>query len=207
MIKKEKIYRFARIKETLLRRPHASFLLLWFCIPLIIFSLAQSRLILYVLPLFAPLVLALAIHIEKKNSMRTLAYISILLIILFKGFVTYYPTKKDIRIVWGSIKKYYKPGTYVYAYGEPKLFGLQFYLKGKLKRISSSDQQSLDIPMGHVLDDILNKKISFPVVIVSRRETRDNLNTLFKQKNISFSVEQVEHNKYWIIFIVREPLV
>jgi 4-amino-4-deoxy-L-arabinose transferase-like glycosyltransferase len=61
------------------------FLMLWFVVPLIVFCLAQSRLPLYLLPLFLPLSLILAIVLQKKINLHAswqLAGIGIWLFVL-----------------------------------------------------------------------------------------------------------------------------
>jgi 4-amino-4-deoxy-L-arabinose transferase-like glycosyltransferase len=46
------------------------FLLLWFLVPLVVFCLSQSRLPLYVLPLFVPLTLLVALALQQKVDLR-----------------------------------------------------------------------------------------------------------------------------------------
>ena len=53
------------------RQAPEHFLMLWFLLPLIVFCLAQSRLPLYMLPLFLPLSLMLAIALQQKVDLRS----------------------------------------------------------------------------------------------------------------------------------------
>lgn len=54
------------------RREHAMepFLILWFVVPLVVFCLSQSRLPLYVLPLFVPLALIAALQLRHRVDLR-----------------------------------------------------------------------------------------------------------------------------------------
>ncbi|WP_199100667.1 glycosyltransferase family 39 protein [Dyella sp. ASV21] len=76
------------------------FLTLWFGIPLIIFCLSQSRLPLYLLPLFAPLALLAASRLEYTFDLRNsrtqgvlAGWISLLLAV--KGYAAYGITSRD----------------------------------------------------------------------------------------------------------------
>lgn len=77
------------------QHPVESFLLLWLLIPLLVFCLAQSRLPLYVLPLFLPISLLLACRLHKgieldKPKQRVLLGAWILALLAMKGGVAYF---------------------------------------------------------------------------------------------------------------------
>lgn len=79
------------------RHQHSAqlFLLLWFVIPLIVFCLAQSRLPLYVLPLFVPLSLMLALDLRRRidlGAVRQRAWLCawVLVLLAVKGVIAYF---------------------------------------------------------------------------------------------------------------------
>ncbi len=158
----------------------------------------------YVLPIFVPLVVATAIHMDKIVKNRhifKMAYLSILIIVMVKGIVSYYPSNKDMKLPCKIILKHYQPGSYVYSCEETKLFGLQFYLKGKLKRISTLEHSWVDAPMSHVLEEVQNKKRSFPLMIVCKRKYIYLMSNWLSRMKIDFSIEE---NKYWQVFIIKK---
>jgi len=81
--------------------PELLFLLLWFLLPLVVFSLARSRLPLYVLPLFAPLSLLIARHLaprfELTRSRRLWLGVWIVLLIALKATAAHVTRPEDSR--------------------------------------------------------------------------------------------------------------
>ncbi|HTV84842.1 MAG TPA: glycosyltransferase family 39 protein [Dyella sp.] len=78
------------------------FLLLWFFIPFVVFCLAQSRLPLYILPLFLPLSLLLALTLRDRVNLRGIgqrallgAWIAVLLAAKAYGAYALHPSKDD----------------------------------------------------------------------------------------------------------------
>ncbi|MFQ5742859.1 MAG: hypothetical protein ACE5HV_04635, partial [Acidobacteriota bacterium] len=120
-----------------------SLLLLWLLLPLLVFSLSRSRLPLYVLPLYAPIALALAAAIGPAGRRRPqrIAVLSILVLLTLKGAAPFYPSDKDMRPLFESIERAAGPGAPVALFEESKLYGLQFYLDGRLQRLSTSGNE------------------------------------------------------------------
>jgi 4-amino-4-deoxy-L-arabinose transferase-like glycosyltransferase len=84
------------------RRGIELFLLMWFFIPFVVFCLAQSRLPLYLLPLFLPLSLLLALTLRdqvdlRKTSQRALLAVWIAVLLALKAYGAYamHPSKDD----------------------------------------------------------------------------------------------------------------
>jgi 4-amino-4-deoxy-L-arabinose transferase-like glycosyltransferase len=78
------------------------FLLMWFFLPFVVFCLSQSRLPLYVLPLFLPLSLLLALALRErvdlqKTSQRVLLALWIVALLAVKAYAAYamHPAKDD----------------------------------------------------------------------------------------------------------------
>jgi len=89
-------------------------LLYWFCVPLLVFFLAKSRLHLYVLPLFVPLSLMLAralTHwqwLDRRRLVVTAVATAVALIGL-KGVAAYWPADRDARVMASAIREIIEP--------------------------------------------------------------------------------------------------
>ncbi|MDE2272103.1 MAG: glycosyltransferase family 39 protein [Xanthomonadaceae bacterium] len=135
-----------RISRSWLRQhPIESFLLLWVVIPLVVFCLAQSRLPLYVLPLFLPISLLLACRLRNRidlgrPSQRVLIGVWILVLLAVKGSVAYFVHPvTDNRLAAQQLTAMVRPGSYdavvfventdqAYAVEERTPWGLNLYL-------------------------------------------------------------------------------
>jgi len=93
-------------------RDNALFILLWFLVPLFVLTISNSRLPLYVLPLFVPLALATArcivLYYPVKASallqMRGKPAVLVLLLIFSligsRAIAAHYGPKRDSRVIW-----------------------------------------------------------------------------------------------------------
>lgn len=124
-------------------------LLLWLVLPLAVFFLASSRLTLYVLPLYAPVALALARTLTRTPTgdplRRTLAVAlpSVLAIVLLKAAAAWAlpPSPKDMAALHGLVLREAGEAAEVRVYREDQLYGLQFYLGGALTRVTLEGSQ------------------------------------------------------------------
>jgi hypothetical protein len=123
----------------------ASFLLLWLAIPLAVLWMSSSRLTFYVLPLYAPVALAVARGVAARLAppaalarATAVCVPSALVLVLLKGAVACMApaSNTDMAPLFAAVQA--AAGTHpdVRAYGEDQLFGLQFYLGGDLRRVS-----------------------------------------------------------------------
>ncbi|GLQ45332.1 hypothetical protein GCM10007862_03830 [Dyella lipolytica] len=121
------------------------FLLMWFLIPFIVFCLAQSRLPLYMLPLFLPLSLMLALALRDrvdltKTSQRAWLAAWIVILLACKAIGAYYVHPAvDNRLAAQELRTITKPDTYAavvfventdqsYSIEEQTPWGLRMYL-------------------------------------------------------------------------------
>lgn len=128
------------------------FMILWVFLPLVIFFIVKTRLMLYVLPLYAPLALLSAwgiIHpaTEEKRLLRftgTVAVVMAILLVGVKGGLSFFPGERDMKHLHQTILSLKPaPRADCYAFRQKKLYGLNFYLKGKLKRVSDGSMANL----------------------------------------------------------------
>ncbi len=92
----------ARLRQGWPASPELRFLLLWFALPLLVFSLARSRLPLYVLPLFVPLSLLLGRALAGRRWNAGSAWLLATWVVCLLGLKYYaaagFPTDKDARV-------------------------------------------------------------------------------------------------------------
>jgi 4-amino-4-deoxy-L-arabinose transferase-like glycosyltransferase len=120
----------------------ASLLLLWLLLPLAVFWISSSRLPLYVLPLYAPIALAIARTLTRSRAAvrraLSVALPSALALIVLKAVAGYAlpPSDKDMGRLHAAARAAAGPAAEVRAFGDERLYGLQFYLGGALRRVS-----------------------------------------------------------------------
>ncbi len=134
-----------RVADTLLRgRGPGAFLALWLALPLGVFALSRSRLPLYLLPLYPAIAIAIArLAIRRSGTARALrvgvrtAIAGAAAIVLVKGVLARVPDGNDMRRLSRAIEAAAPPCAEPWILDEPRLYGLQFYLGGSLRRVSS----------------------------------------------------------------------
>ncbi len=127
--------------------PQIPFLLSWLLVPFIIFSLASSRLPLYVLPLFAPLALIAArcwiiwrphwfeFPLRPRIWIPALAWVAFLLLV--KGGMAHWPTDRDTRAFWHGIRSLLPHGRYELVVVNERRHGLSFYSDGNVEWVTT----------------------------------------------------------------------
>lgn len=146
ILRRSSINALMRLRKTGIARffsdePWAAFCVLWFTIPLILFCLAQSRLILYVLPLFAPLSLILArlykVDLDWLRQRRVMLITWILLLVFSRGAVAWFPEKDDTGRMAEALRPMLPKGTDEIVFLEGHAFyGLQMYLDAEVELVS-----------------------------------------------------------------------
>ncbi|MFQ5537857.1 MAG: ArnT family glycosyltransferase [Gemmatimonadota bacterium] len=122
------------------------FLAAWLLIPLVILTLSRSRLPLYVLPFFPALVLAAAGILASRGNRPESAQASPLrraapwalagavLLVGLKAAAAHVASPKDMRRLYETVAPLLAPEDRIVAVDEPRLYGLQFYLGGRMER-------------------------------------------------------------------------
>lgn len=127
--------------KNLPQHPKKLFLLTVFFIPLLILSLASSRLVLYCLPLFPPLAAATSKlwtdkfyslpHTQNFRPPIKTAALSFCWILLLLGsrfwLAEFHNSEKDARALWAEIKPYIPNGKYEIVTLDRRADGLLFY--------------------------------------------------------------------------------
>jgi len=134
----------------------ALFLACWFFVPLVILCLASSKLSLYVLPVFPALAIATArLWREKvpdmarflpKEKIRfftrpaALAAFWVFLLIVSRLVLAYYPTYKNMRVLWADMNRELPLADYEIATVKKRADGLLFYGARRLEHVDNDDR-------------------------------------------------------------------
>ena len=120
----------------------------WFLLPLAVFSLAQSRLQLYVLPLFVPLALILARPISgwtwlTPRRLGTVAALTAVALIGLKGYAGHVHTDRDSRSMARAIEKIVDLRSVdgIVFVGMRPFYGLNVYLDTKVEGVQIGEHR------------------------------------------------------------------
>jgi len=132
----------AGLRAALSDRPVLRFHLVWILVPLVILSVTRNRLPLYVLPLLPAVALtaarSLAAACSSQRMRRGLAAVgiaSMVLVVGGKAAIATIPSAKDERALYRTVRRHAPGQTQVVNCTNRELYGLQFYLRGRLERI------------------------------------------------------------------------
>ena len=130
------------ILSGLRERPVLRFLLTWIAVPLIILSVARSRLPLYVLPLFPALALITARSLIAAWPARRVSRValvvgiaSLVLVVGGKAVLAYMPSAKDERRLYQSLRVHVGSTGWTVNCTNRELYGVTFYLGGRAERV------------------------------------------------------------------------
>ncbi len=184
---------------------NGAFLFLWISIPLLVFFITQSRLPLYVLPLYAPVVLVIGRGIGSKNviplrKVAQIAFISGMVIIGVKGYAAQYSHKNNMRHLYSLSNDLVENKAQFVTYRENKLFGLQFYLDGNLTRLSNRKKMGYDNTLEAFLKDISKRNRSQPYIFISRPKYSQDLYNKLNEQGITIVESQGD---YWTMYLAR----
>jgi 4-amino-4-deoxy-L-arabinose transferase len=207
IFRQKKLYIPKNIWINLRNNNSETFLLLWFLIPLAIFCLAKSKLPLYVLPLYAPLALAVARGVGEEKEKTNLSKITVLatvtgfMILIIKGISPYIPHKHNMKHLYKMCCKVKQNNTKFFVFNEPKLYGLQFYLNGKLKRISVTGKEPwADGSVRGVLSEVKRQISPASYVLISTKRKTPTLGYILRKSGLHF--ERLD-SRYWVLFLIK----
>lgn len=192
----------------LTERHRVVFLLLWAGVPFGVFSISSSRMPLYLLPYFAAVVLALARSIERLGSdevvLQKAARIAAVMLVIMLGVkigMTYVPSKKNMEDLYKYCRAYEKQDAGFYALDCGKMYGLQFYLKGKLTRIGFSDNDpDADLSISNLMQEIKQNPQHQTYLLVTRVSKTELTSKKLNENNFSYQTNPTDNN--YILFAV-----
>ena len=150
------------------------FLWLWFCLPLLVFCLARSRLPFYVLPLFVPLSLLMARTLERAAWSRTATVLLsfwVLALLSLKLALAFYPHAKDTREFAEQLQQRVPGRLHEIIFVEDMTrYGLHLYTGAEIEKVSFKPQPKpiSDADFDNTLDVALHEKTQRRVFIMKR---------------------------------------
>lgn len=166
------------------------FLLLWIALPLLVFCLARSRLPLYILPLFVPLAVLVAVQRQREGrglpGRRWLAAWVVVLLGL-RLATAYFPSHKDAS-AWAEAIRARSPATptEVIFVDDMARYGIHLHLDTEIEKVSvgpfaeaSRFDPVYDEPLAHELVDEAGEPGAIYITKQERwPELRDRIATL-----------------------------
>ncbi len=199
-IRQNELFRPAALWAYLRAGKTGAFLLLWLSIPLLIFCIAQSRLILYVLPLYAPVALLIGRGIGNQLSLRKiilLAAVSSVALIGFKGLAARAPQKNNMKDLFSTCRQLGGKEARILSYLEIRLYGLQFYLDGNLVRLADEEMPWSDRRILPFIRNVLKKNSSHRYLIITRPQYGHYLEEKLMATKVPF---RKVHDAFWKIY-------
>lgn len=150
------------------------FILLWIALPLLVFFLSRSRLPLYVLPLCVPVALALA-HITlaappASGSPRLVVVVATATAILILGgrlAAGAYPDRHNARQLYEFCVAEVGADARYTLFNQRTAYGLQFYLGGKLTRVTPTGSETwVDGTLAEAIDAAEHATANAPATVI-----------------------------------------
>jgi 4-amino-4-deoxy-L-arabinose transferase len=212
LVRNRALFGWKSLERLLREDERLAFLALWLLVPLVIFSLARCRLPLYVLPIFPPVVLATARMTIRTleapgfaRAARIAAVLTAAALIAVKGGSAYYRTDVDMKALHRTCVQAKRGETAFFLYGSQELYGLQFYLDGRLTRLA---EEPLPPWARRSLASACHEMISAPrydtyVFVVDALWRGDMIRKTLDGLGASYTV--VDSGTRFMLFVCRAP--
>jgi 4-amino-4-deoxy-L-arabinose transferase len=206
------LFGWSSLRRLLREDERVAFLAIWLLVPLVILSLARSRLPFHALPLFPAVALATARMtiraIERRGLARAAivaAAVSAVVLVGLKGASARYRSDLDMKELHRACLGAKRGETGYFLFGSRELFGLQFYLEGRLTRIAAAPlppwaRRSLDSVCGEL---VVAPRHETYVFIAADRPRSDELRKRLDELGVSFSA--TSSGSRYVLFACRAP--
>lgn len=147
LLAERRFHVLSRLWQALSGREVGAFLLLWLLLPLGIFFVSQSRLPLYVLPIYAPVALAVGRWLTRSSPAGVpkrvwwIAAITAALLIGLKGVSSRVESRMNMGALQAMVREAGGETAIAYVFNQNKLYGLKFYLDGRMGRMTLSGRE------------------------------------------------------------------
>ncbi len=175
--------------------PRTAFLSSWIIVPFVVFSMASSRLPLYVLPLFAPLALISArcwllwrpqwFELPLKPRIWGTALAWCLLLLVAKGGLAYWPTERNTRDFWTGIQELLPQGRYELVVVNERRHGLSFYSGGNVEWVTTRENPYPFFVMQEPIEEEIHElgtEVEYHVFLLRDKEYEPVLQLLQEHK-------------------------
>ncbi|MBN2583432.1 MAG: hypothetical protein JXL80_10215, partial [Planctomycetes bacterium] len=170
--------RLRRLWQTGRSNERVMFLLAWCVLPLVILSLSSSRMYLYVLPIFPPVVLALAHGLVRLQELRPrsarywtiVAVLAVAIVLGGKAVMAYMPLAKDTRPFY-ELSRRLAPDDrrFVILCDQNEKYALMFYQKGRMLQVEPTGDTAVAQPRyDAIVREIRRRAVEGPVLVILR---------------------------------------
>ena len=165
---------------------HGLFLLLALVLPLAVFFIAQSRLLLYMLPLMPAVAPANARGLvrvfERGWLLRICVAVTLVTVgagVAVKGVLACRPSERDSRRLYDECRQLMRPDTLVLLCNEREFHGLQFYLDGRMRHVTTwTRDKATGLPLLSFLKRLKEAGHAGGCVIIVRKDINDTKDVL-----------------------------
>ncbi len=198
-------------------RDNALFLLLWFMVPLLILTVSNSRLPLYVLPLFVPLAPAIArilvVHHAQtvsalcagRGTPTVLVVLLIGIVVGSRGLAGHYEPRWDSRAIWktvsGMIPARIGDAPYNLSVVGLQLHGIAFYSGRMVNTVEIKTSQDHAFSRKKTIVQEMDNLLVQPEiqVLLTRRKFVTTVITCLREKGVRFEIQEGPYD-YTLIF-------
>ncbi len=206
---RHRLYRLATLRRFVDGGHPAGFLFVWAALPLVVFLVSASKLQLYILPFFAPLALGVAWAIRRTlpdgrlpRRVWAVALASALLFAGVKAGVAWTSHKHDMQALAAFCRRRAPADARFIALDAPKLYGLQYYLDGNLRRATWEHIRPWEDMRRHAVLHYLRCPRPHTVVLVHRPELSPDLRAWLGEYGLE---HRLETGRFWSLCVVPPP--
>ena len=182
------------------------FLLMWLTLPLAILMVSRSKLELYGLPVFVPLALIAGHTLRRtpvplsRRSALSIGLLSVFVLVSARAATACTRSRKDMKVLGRMCHQYELSKPDYYVWNQAKLFGLQFYLGGRLKRAAfSGDAEWADISARDLLTKLKREAPHRTNVVIVNKARNYDLDRIFSSRDINYSIVS---NQNWALYAI-----
>jgi 4-amino-4-deoxy-L-arabinose transferase-like glycosyltransferase len=181
-------------------------LTLWIALPLVILSLSKSRLVLYVLPLSAPLALATAAAARRAGNrcLVALTAASVAFCLAGKASMPLVDRHRNAKCIHDAAVAAGGLGARYALLDESGFYGVQFYFDGNIERVSTaSGRPWADRDLQSVIGDIESERLAERFVFITHSAGAAAVETALANRRLRGARTQVYG--WEIVTVDRDP--
>lgn len=196
LVHAHRLWRPSTLKARIRERGPAAFLLLWFVIPFLVFIVVRSRLPLYVLPIFAPVAIAVGRFLAHSRRVPAVAIAMVVAIVAIKAAAPLVETRADMKALHEEIEAVAPPDANVVIFGKANLHGLSYYRKGRvLRMVDPADCEWADFRTRHFAERAREGKW----LIVVRARWADALAKRLARDDVTLDRHPLDHFELLVV--------
>jgi 4-amino-4-deoxy-L-arabinose transferase len=160
-------------------------------IPLAALFLVKSRLVLYVVPVYAPVAVAMGYWLARRAKPVTpwLAAVAVVLVVGVKGVAGFVVSDRDMKRLYVETVRAGGPTAELHLFDEDARYGFEFYA-GRVDRVAAPGSERPGIPLAVEVAEIPRNPV--PEVFVARENRAAPLVRALAAEGIPYRALHVE---------------